>query len=277
MFANTLLWAGPKALALATIAEELGYDSLWTVEHVVLPKGFKSPYPYSKDGKMPGGEDAYIPDPLIWLAYVGGATKTIKLATGILILAQRHPIITAKEIATLDYLTNSRVILGVGVGWLKEEFEALGVDFSNRTRITEDYINALRVLWKDDPASYSGEFISFKELKMNPKPINPPPIIIGGHSKAAAKRAGRIGDGFFPAISDLSEVKNLIEIAKTEAEIHGKSLENFEITVGAQPKKEDLLYLADLGVSRVVTTPFFFDENQLRDHLAKFADLVSSI
>jgi len=278
MFANTLLWAGPKALFLAQNAEELNYDSLWTVEHVVLPKGFKSPYPYSKDGRMPGGEDAYIPDPLIWLSYVGGATTKIKLATGILILAQRNPIITAKEIATLDYLTNSRVILGVGIGWLKEEFEALGANFSNRSKITEEYIEALRCLWTQDVASYSGNYVNFSQLKMNPKPLHgPPPVIIGGHSVGAAKRAGKLGDGFFPAVSDPETVRNLIEIARREATQQGKNLDSFEITVGARADKNELKFFADLGVHRVVTTPFFFDENQLKNHLESFAELVESL
>jgi alkanesulfonate monooxygenase SsuD/methylene tetrahydromethanopterin reductase-like flavin-dependent oxidoreductase (luciferase family) len=122
MFANAGPFSKPEnAVGIAQLAEELGFESIWTVEHVVVPSGYQSPYPYSPDGKMPGGEHVPIPDPLIWLAYVGAATTTIRLATGILILPQRNPLILAKEVATLDRLTGGRVELGVGVGWLEEE------------------------------------------------------------------------------------------------------------------------------------------------------------
>ena len=135
IFANTGRAVLPEgATALATIAEENGFESLWTVEHVVVPAGYESPYPYSPTGKMPGPEESPIPDPLIWLTWVAAATTRIRLATGILILPQRTPAVLAKEVATLDVLSGGRVILGVGVGWLKEEFEALGVPFERAGR-----------------------------------------------------------------------------------------------------------------------------------------------
>ena len=147
MFAN----AGPRArpedaVAMAQDAEAAGFESLWTVEHVVVPAGYESEYPYSADGRMPGGEDADIPDPLVWLAWVGAVTTTLRLATGILILPQRNPVVLAKELATLDLLSGGRVVLGVGVGWLREEFDALGVPFEERAARTDEYVEALRVL-----------------------------------------------------------------------------------------------------------------------------------
>src|ERR687898_354636 len=127
-FANTGPFTGPEgAAAMAEAAEDAGFSTLWTVEHVVVPHGYASTYPYARDGRMPGGEEFDIPDPLIWLAWVAARTQSIRLATGILILPQRNPVITAKEVATLDTLSGGRVVLGIGVGWLEEEFRVLGV------------------------------------------------------------------------------------------------------------------------------------------------------
>src|SRR5688572_12792461 len=199
VFANTGHAATPEgAAALGQIAEEAGFDSLWTVEHVIVPAGYESQYPYSPTGKMPGNEDNPIPDPLVWLTWVAAHTKTIKLATGILILPQRNPIVLAKEVATLDVLSGGRVLLGVGVGWLREEFDAIGVNFDDRGPITDEYVAAIRTLWQDEEATFTGRWTSFERAKMYPKPAQAGgaiPIHVGGHSKAAARRAGRLGDG----------------------------------------------------------------------------------
>jgi len=153
MFANAGPFSKPEnAIGVAQLAEELGFESIWTVEHVVVPTGYESAYPYSPDGKMPGAEHVPIPDPLIWLAYVGAATKTVRLATGILILPQRNPLILAKEVATLDRLTGGRVELGVGVGWLEEEFDALGVPFDGTTDPVEWQLADVRMEWPLAPA-----------------------------------------------------------------------------------------------------------------------------
>src|ERR1700746_2586471 len=133
MFVNSGPFSNHELLApLSQTAEQRGFESLWTVEHVVIPKNYQSPYPYSKSGKIPGGEDVEIPDPLLPLSFAAAITKTIRLATGVVILPQRHPLYLAKEIAPLDLLSGGRVILGVGSGWLKEEFDALALDFPTR-------------------------------------------------------------------------------------------------------------------------------------------------
>src|SRR5690349_23292559 len=162
MFAN----AGPAskpdyAVALAQLCEELGFESIWTVEHVVVPVGYQSEYPYSPDGKMPGGEHVPIPDPLIWLTYVGAVTTTLRLGTGILILPQRNPVVLAKEVATLDRLTGGRVELGVGVGWLREEFDALAVPWERRGARTEEHIAVMRALWDGDHTAFHGDWFDF--------------------------------------------------------------------------------------------------------------------
>ena len=193
---------GPAAVELAKAAEEAGFDSIWTVEHVVVPRDYQSKYPYSPSGRMGSGlEDFPIPDPLIWLSYIASATRTLKLGTAILILPQRNPVVTAKAIATLDHLAGGgRVLLGIGVGWLAEEFATLGVPFADRGPRTDEYVAAMRTLWKDECASFHGRFVNFDNVFCRPLPPGRRvPIIVGGDTAAAARRAGRLGDGYFPA------------------------------------------------------------------------------
>ena len=174
---------GPAAVEVAQAAEAAGFDSIWTVEHVVVPHGYQSRYPYSPSGRMGSGlEDYPIPDPLIWLAYIASATRTIKLGTAILILPQRNPVVTAKAVATLDHLAGGgRVLLGIGVGWLAEEFAALGLPFKDRGPRTDEYVAAMRALWSQDCASYKGRFVSFDKVFCRPLPQERRiPIIVGG-------------------------------------------------------------------------------------------------
>jgi probable F420-dependent oxidoreductase len=273
VFANTGRNTSGKAAAeLARAAEDNGFESLWTVEHVVVPAGYSSPYPYSADGKMPGGRDDYdIPDPLIWLSFAAAATSTIKLATGIVILPQRNPVVFAKTVATLDSMSEGRMILGVGVGWLEEEFNAIGVPFASRGRRTDDSIRALRALWQQELPSYDGEFAKFSDTYSRPQPANGTvPIVIGGHSKAAARRAGRLGDGFFPLGDDVDSVIDLIDLARATATAEGRNPADIEMTVGASPKPESMKRLAEAGVSRMVVP------TMSHDAMKKFADTVMS-
>ncbi len=270
VFANTLGWTDKSAAILGNVCEDLDYDSVWTVEHVVLPENFKSAYPYSKDGKMPGGDGALVPDPIIWLAYLAGVTTKLKLATGIVILPQRNPLMFAKETATLDLMSQGRLILGVGIGWLKEEFEALDVDFSTRAQRTEETIGALRALWTQESASYHGNLINFDNMKSNPKPFQKDgiPIVIGGHSEAAAKRAGKMGNGFFPAIQDSEELLKLVKIMKQSAEEAGRDPKEIEITFAANFDEKVLETFVQVGVSRLVVPPLGRTKEELTDFLS---------
>lgn len=256
-FATSGAFTNPALLGhLATTAERCGFESLWSVEHVAIPVNH-SPYPGTKDGKMPGGDDVPIPDPLIPLAYVAAITKTIKLATGILILPQRHPIYTAKEVATVDVLSGGRAILGIGSGWMKEEFEALGIDFHRRGELTDEAIQALRALWKPGTASLQGKHFKFGPLYSYPKPVNDHvPIHVGGHSPAAARRAGRYGDGFFPTVMDPEKLGELFAIVRTEAQKAGRDPGAIEFSCMMRSvKADDLNRLRDMGVSRMVINP----------------------
>ena len=271
LYANTGAAADAEAVvALAQTSEEAGFESLWTVEHVVVPAGYRSAYPYSPDGRMPGTQDAPIPDPLVWLAYVAARTTRINLATGILILPQRNPVVLAKETATLDRLSGGRLLLGVGVGWLREEFDALGVPWEARAARTEEYVEALRALWRKPEPSFAGRFVSFDKALLYPKPARPGgvPVVVGGHSEAAARRAGRIGDGFFPANADLGEVAHLIAVMRRAAEEAGRDPDAVEVTAGGPPNPDGARRLADLGVQRMVVQGF------RPDRLRRFADEV---
>ena len=188
------------AVELIVAAEEAGFDSAWTVEHTVIPELHASKYPYSKDGRMAGDRyDLPLPDPLIWMAYVAAHTTRIKLGTGILILPQHNPVVVAKQIATLDLMSGSRVLLGIGVGWMREEFQVLGLPpFEERGAVTDEYIRAFKELWTEDDPHFEGKYISFDDISFLPKPVQKPhpPILIGGSSVAARQRVARFGDGW---------------------------------------------------------------------------------
>lgn len=275
VFVNTGFAATPDgAVAVGQIAEEAGFDSLWTVEHVVVPAGYESQYPYSPTGKMPGREDNPIPDPLIWLTWVAANTRTISLATGILILPQRNPVVLAKEVATLDVLSGGRVILGVGVGWLREEFDAIGVNFDDRGAITDEYVAALRALWQQEEPTFAGQWTSFEKAKMYPKPVQDGgvPIHVGGHSNAAARRAGRIGDGFFPAKGSLEELSALFEVARQSARDAGRDPSALEMTCGGAMDVDSVRRFEDAGANRIVVPAFGRSVDDYKSMLGSFAD-----
>jgi probable F420-dependent oxidoreductase len=270
-FINSGAFSQPALMGhLATTAERCGFESLWTVEHVAIPVKH-TPYPGSKDGQMAGGDTVAIPDPLIPLAYVAAITKTIKLATGILILPQRHPIYTAKEVATLDVLSGGRTILGIGSGWMKEEFESLGIDFHKRGAMTDEAIQSLRALWSEGTSSFEGKHFKFGPLHSYPKPVkHDVPIHVGGHSPAAARRAGRYGDGFFPTVANPEKLKELFTLVKSEAEKAGRNPDKIEFTAMSSMKPDHLKVLSDIGVSRVVMTPPSTKPEVITQALEKF-------
>lgn len=274
-FANTMTFAGRDGLVdLAQHAEAAGFDSVWTIEHVIYPEGYESEYPYSRSGKMAGDASSPMPDPLIWLAFVAAATTTLRLGTGVLILPQRNPLILAKEVATLDALSGGRVDLGIGVGWLEEEFDALGVPFARRGARTDEYVAVMRSLWDGDHASFAGDFVSFDDVSSNPKPAHGRvPIHVGGHSRLAAERAGRLGDGFFPAKGDIAE---LIDIMRQTAADAGRDPDAIEVSYGSRealgPEGLDAVAaLAEAGVDRVIVPAFIFLGNPAED-LAAFGE-----
>lgn len=277
MFVNSGPFSFPDLLAhLAVTAERCGFESIWSVEHVVIPENYQSPYPYSATGKIPGGEDLPILDPLLPLSYATAVTKTLKLGTAVIILPQRHPLYLAKEMATLDVLSKGRAILGIGSGWLKEEFESLGLDFHTRGARTDESIKAIRTLWGEPSASFHGKHFAFSRVKSFPKPVQKDgvPILIGGHSTAAARRAGRLGDGFFPALGNPEKLKELFSMMRSEAEKAGRNPDRIELSCMGRANLDSLKALQDIGISRVVIQPPGYDIEAITGGLEKIANEV---
>lgn len=185
--------------AFAQTAEALGFRALYLPEHVVFFERYDSKYPYTDDGVPNWPADMGIYDPLFVAQAAAQVTTTLRFVTGVMIVPQRPALLTAKELLTLDHFTEGRFELGIGSGWSSEEYAALGVPFERRGRRLDEYIEAMRCAWTQDRPTYHGEFVSFENAVMNPKPITPggPPIIVGGSSHAAMRRAARLGDGWY--------------------------------------------------------------------------------
>ena len=193
--------AGAEALArLARHAEALGFDSIWVADHLVAPCDVRSVYPFDPRARAtPARLDGLVEfyEPLVTLAYVAAVTRRIRLGVSVYVLPYRNPVVTAKLVATLDALSGGRVIFGVGVGWLREEFRAVAADPSRRGRVTDEYLEVCRRLWRDDVASFAGVHYHLPPVRTGPKPLQRPwpPIWIGGNSQAALARAVALGDG----------------------------------------------------------------------------------
>ncbi len=244
---------GEYAALFARLVEDLGFESAWSVEHVVMAAQYESRYPYDPSGRMPI-EEAAIPDPLTWLAWVAAVTRRLKLGTAVLILPQRNPVVLAKTVASLDRLSGGRVLLGIGLGWMREEADAVGVSFDDRAARTDEYIEAMRALWTRPIASFRGEYVNFEDVKCNPLPVGSGgvPIHIGGHSPAAARRAGRLGDGFLPMGAGLEDVLRLREIMEKSAQEAGRDPSAIEISCIGRPDPEIAKTYADAGITRMI-------------------------
>jgi len=259
----------------AQAVEESGFESIWVFEHAVIPADYSSRYPYNPEGRL-GIEDDDIPDPLALLAFVAGVTRRLVLGTGVLILPQRSPVICAKECATVDSLSGGRLQLGIGVGWLREEAEAVGTSFDDRGARTDESIEAMRVLWCEPEPTFHGRFTSFERAKCNPKPVQPGgvPIHVGGHSAAAARRAGRLGDGFFPIGLRSDDFDVRVEQMRGAARDAGRDPDEIEITYSGATLPESVQRNADRGVSRFVVAVW---EDSLESCKRRLGDLSDSL
>src|ERR1700722_18826418 len=185
--------------AVASAADRCDFATLWAGEHVVMVDRSASRYPYSDDGPIAVPAEADWLDPVIALSFAAAASSRIGVATGVLLLPEHNPVVVAKQAASLDRLSGGRLTLGVGVGWSREEFEALGIPFERRAARTAEYVAAMRTLWRDDVASFEGEFVRFDSVRVNPKPLGDRriPIVLGGNSDAALRRVVGWGDGWY--------------------------------------------------------------------------------
>ncbi|HEY1826458.1 MAG TPA: LLM class F420-dependent oxidoreductase [Acidimicrobiales bacterium] len=218
--------------AVASEAEARGIGTIWVGEHVVLFTEYASEYPYAADGRIPAPSGSGLLDPMVTLSYLAARTSTVRLGTAMLLLPQRNPVYVAKEVSSLDWLSGGRVDLGIGVGWLKEEFDVLNVPWERRGARTDEYLDVLRTLWCDETSSYDGEIYTLPTCEMFPKPIQqPPPVHIGGETKAALQRAARVGQGWHTFNRSPEELASGLRELDVELEAVGRSRSDLRITV----------------------------------------------
>ena len=239
---------------LARTVESLGYDSLWIPEHPVIPYGPKTQYPF--DAELPEHYGRWT-DPFVALTVAACATSKIKLGTGICLLPEREPLITAKVIATLDYFSKGRVILGVGAGWLKEETEAMGANFGKRWRHTREFVEAMKLVWTTAEPSYNGEIVKFPRVRSEPKPVqkNGPLCILGAHGDAALTRVAKTYDGWMPIVKDIAEFKTAVTSLKKQVKDNKRNPDAIDISPLVDPEglgSAELKALREAGATRLI-------------------------
>jgi probable F420-dependent oxidoreductase len=248
--------ARPEVIrAVATAAEAAGFASLWAGEHVVLVDQPSSRYPYSADGRIAVPADADWLDPLLGLSFVAAVTTTIGLGTGVLLLPEHNPVVAAKQAATLDVLSAGRLTLGIGIGWSAEEFAALGVPFPRRAQRTAEYVAAMRTLWADDPASFTGEFTCFESVRVNPKPVRDSriPIVLGGNSDASLARVATFGDGWYGFNLPVAAVPERLAALTGQCNLRNRDPRDLTVSVALfDATPADLPALAEIGVTELV-------------------------
>jgi len=260
---------------LAREVEELGYRSLWTGDHVVFPWDVASPYPYSATGAFPFDRRQPLFEPITLLAYLAGRTSTVRLGVSVLVLPVRNPIVTAKMLAGLDSLARGRLELGVGVGWLREEFDALAADFATRADVAEEWIAILRQLWTASrPTGFEGRHYSFPPIMLVPRPDRPIPIAVGGNSRTALRRAARLGDGWHGVRLVPEQVADIVGYLRGRLSDAGRDPADFRVTlrtsIDARQAAQDLELYAAAGVDELIVE---VPEASTDDRLKTLADV----
>lgn len=259
-FGTFLYQTSPHSIgAVARKAEECGFESLWIPEHIILPVTYKSPYPYSSSGRMGAPPESPLHDPMLALAYVAGITTKIRLATGVFVLPIRNVFTTAKAVASLDVLSGGRFIFGVGIGWLEEEFTAVGMNFKDRAMRTREYLALMKELWTSDAPNYHGKSVAVEGFKFMPKPAQKPypPIVFGGNTEPSLKRAAKLGDGWYGIAESTEQIGATIKRLREHERAAGRTVP-LELTVSRlreQLKPEQIGQFEEMGVSRIIVGP----------------------
>lgn len=272
-------------LEMAEVLERSGCESVWMPEHVVVAAACTSRYPYNASGRMPLADDTVLPDPLQLLGHLAPLTSRLRLATGVLVLPQHSAAILAKRVASLDVLSRGRVILGVGVGWQAEEYEAVGVPFRDRGLRMDEHIHAMRLLWGPGPNTFHGRFVHFDAVHCDPKPFGPRgvPIVVGGSTSAAARRAGRLGDGYYPIAVGPEEFAALVAEMRVAADDAGRDAAAIEVTAWPGSWLRDRAFDGALaaayvsaGASRLIlrTDEAGADADELERYLQRYQEVV---
>ena len=250
---------GDDYIRVAQHAETLGYHSIWLGDHIVIPEQIVAPYPYTKDGSVGFARNCPWPDPFVLLAAIGVATKTILLGTSVVIVPYRNPLHVAKAVATVDLVSRGRYQFGVGIGWLKEEFDALGEPFSERAARTREYLQVMKALWSGETATFQGKYFSFPTLHSNPLPVQKPhpPIIFGGESTPALKRIADLGNGWQPGPIPVEVFRERLNKLRTLMTEQGRNMAELSISmIGSvhdlQQDREKITALEELGVKEIL-------------------------
>lgn len=252
---NIGVQSAEEMVGMAQLAEGRGFESVWTFEHVIVPLDYQSKYPYDKSGKMGADPATNFVDPLIALTAIASNTTTLRLGTGVNILSQANPLYLAKQAASLDMLSNGRFMLGVGIGWLREEFDALGVPFEKRGARFDDYVTAMRKVWSGDVVEHQSEFISWSGFKSYPVPIQKPlPVVIGGIKGKVHERVAKLGTGWFAPTTDTKELSEHLGMIKAKCDDIDRDFSEIEVTCMwfGQGGKEAVQALEEVGVHRLV-------------------------
>lgn len=243
-----------RVVEVARRAEAMGVESVWTFEHVVVPLDYHSRYPYHPGGKMPATppETPFL-DPFLTLAWIGAGTERLRLGTGVAILPQANPLYFAKQAATLDVLSGGRVVLGVGAGWLREEYQALGVPFEDRGARFDDYLAAIKQVWSGEVVDHHSEFLDWSGFKSYPLPLQRPhpPVVIGGDSDAALRRVVAHGDGWFAPGGGLQRLRPRLQRLRALAEAAGRDPADIEVSVLWNFAREGAIAVSQYGALRV--------------------------
>jgi len=250
---------GNDYIRVAQHAETLGYHSIWLGDHIVIPEQIAAPYPYTKDGSVGFARNCPWPDPFVLLAAIGATTKTILLGTSVVIVPYRNPLHVAKAVATVDLVSNGRYQFGVGIGWLKEEFDALGEPFGERAARTREYLQVMKALWSGETATFQGKYFSFPKLHSNPLPLQKPhpPIIFGGESTPALKRIADLGDGWQPGPIPVEVFRERLNKLRTLMSERGRKMAELSISmIGSvrdlQQDRQKIVALEELGVTEIL-------------------------
>ena len=258
----------------ASLIEEMGAYAVWAPEHVMFFPEYASTYPYSETGRIPGDPEGLL-DPFTVLTFIAARTKNLRLGTGICLVPQRNPIYTAKMVADLDYLSGGRVDFGVGIGWLKEEFVNLGMDFKSRAARCEEYIGVMKELWSPGVSEYRGQTVDLRSCYFNPKPSQKPhpPIYFGGESDAALGRVATLGDGWYAYDISPEELALRLDLLDSKMQQAGRSLDEMELIVGPNrhPVNEKTIeQYSSLGVTQLVVPLFGTALSKIEQRAAQF-------
>ncbi|MDG2049838.1 MAG: LLM class F420-dependent oxidoreductase [Myxococcota bacterium] len=265
-------------VGLAQLAEALDFESVWTFEHAIVPNEYQSKYPYSPDGKMGVTPETNFVDPLIALTAVATQTKTIRLGTGVNILSQANPLYVAKQAASLDFISGGRFELGVGIGWLREEFQAAGTPFERRGARFDDYIQAMRKIWSGETVEHQSDFIDWTGFKSYPVPIQKPfPVVIGGTKGKAFERTARYGNGWFAPTASPDQLAPLMKQLGEACAQFDRDPAEIEVTAMWFPNREDLSDVEryrSMGVRRLVVPLPALGRGNPAENLNEFSETV---